>query len=192
MPGYIVTSTAEGFSARRVCERFGRSAPRGRHASRKSEGTRPTSSVNHARACWRADRVDPYLEEVAMPAQLDHLILVVNDRRASVDFYTQVLGFAYEGDREPFAMIRVNPGLVLQLAAWGTTGGTHLAFAMPRADFDATFARIRAAGIPYGDSFHDVGNMRGPDDEAGARGPGKAVYAFDPNKHLVEIRHYAA
>jgi hypothetical protein len=32
--------------------------------------------------------------------------------------------------------------------------------------------------------------MRGPGDEDGARGPGKAVYLFDPSKHLIEIRHY--
>jgi hypothetical protein len=32
--------------------------------------------------------------------------------------------------------------------------------------------------------------MRGPGDEVGAQGPGKAVYLFDPSKHLIEIRHY--
>jgi hypothetical protein len=61
---------------------------------------------------------------------------------------------------------------------------------MSSEDFDAAFARVRAADIPYGDSFHDVGNMRGPGDEQGAQGSGKAVYLFDPNEHLVEIRHY--
>ena len=66
----------------------------------------------------------------------------------------------------------------------------HLAFAMTRAEFDVTFARIRAAEIPYGDSFHSVGNMQGPGEEAGSRGPGKAVYLNDPNEHLIEIRHY--
>ena len=40
------------------------------------------------------------------------------------------------------------------------------------------------------DSFHAVGNNVGPGDETGARGMGKAVYFFDPDKHLVEIRHY--
>ncbi len=125
-----------------------------------------------------------------MTAQLDHLILPVNDRVASIDFYTRILGFAYEGDREPFAVIRVSPELTLQLAAWGTTGGSHLAFAMSRTEFDEVFARIRQANVPYGDSFESVGNMRGPGDEAGARGPGKAVYVFDPSRHLIEVRHY--
>ena len=122
--------------------------------------------------------------------QLDHLILAVNDRDASVAFFTDVLHFTNEGEDGPFSVIRVSPDLTLQVAPWGTTGGEHLAFSMPRAEFEATFARIKAAGIPYGDSFHDVGNMQGPGREAGARGDGPTLYFFDPNQHLIEIRHY--
>jgi catechol 2,3-dioxygenase-like lactoylglutathione lyase family enzyme len=125
-----------------------------------------------------------------VPIQLDHLILPVNDRQASIDFYTQVIGLAYEGQREPFAVVRVTPDLTIQLAAWGTTGGQHLAFAMSGAEFDAAFERIKAAGVGYGDSFHSVGNMRGPGDEDGARGPGKALYLNDPSAHLIELRYY--
>jgi catechol 2,3-dioxygenase-like lactoylglutathione lyase family enzyme len=121
---------------------------------------------------------------------LDHLILKVNDRDESVRFYTDVLGFRFEGAREPFAVVRVSPDLTLQLAAWTTPGGDHLAFAMPRAEFDAVFARVRTAGIPFGDSFQAVGNMKGPGEEDGARGPGVSLYFFDPNRHLIEIRHY--
>lgn len=125
-----------------------------------------------------------------MPTQLDHLILAVNDLDKSIEFYTRVLGFTHEGEREPFSLIRVTPDLVLLLAPWGTPGGQHLAFAMPRAEFDTVFRRIRDAGIEYGDAFNAVGNRRGPGDESGARGPGKALYCFDPSKHLIEIRHY--
>jgi catechol 2,3-dioxygenase-like lactoylglutathione lyase family enzyme len=122
--------------------------------------------------------------------ELDHLILAVNDRDQSVAFYSEVLGLECEGDLGPFTVVRVTPALTLQLAPWGTEGGAHLAFAMSRAEFDATFDRIRLAGIPYGDSYHDVGNMRGPGDEAGARGDGASVYLFDPSRNLIEIRHY--
>lgn len=127
-----------------------------------------------------------------MPTQLDHLILMVNDRDSSIEFYTRILGFTYEGERDPFSVVRVTPDLVLQLAPWGTKGGEHLAFAMTRDEFDQAFGRIVDAGLEYGDSFHSVGNMRGPGDEPGARGPGKALYVFDPNKHLIEIRYYDA
>ena len=127
-----------------------------------------------------------------MPIQLDHLILAVNDRAKSIEFYTRVLGLTYEGERQPFSVIRVTPDLVLQLAPWGTKGGEHLAFSMMRPEFDEVFRRIRDGGIEYGDSFQSVGNMRGPGEEPGAKGPGKAVYLFDPSKHLIEIRHYDA
>jgi catechol 2,3-dioxygenase-like lactoylglutathione lyase family enzyme len=124
--------------------------------------------------------------------QLDHLILAVNDIQQSIEFYTRIVGLIYEGQREPFAVIRVTPHFVVQLAPWGTKGGEHLAFSMTRAEFEAVFARIRAAGIEYGDSFHAVGNMRGPGEESGAEGMGKALYFFDPSKHLVEVRHYGS
>jgi len=32
--------------------------------------------------------------------------------------------------------------------------------------------------------------MRGPGEEPGARGIGKALYFFDPSRHLIEIRCY--
>jgi catechol 2,3-dioxygenase-like lactoylglutathione lyase family enzyme len=125
-----------------------------------------------------------------VPIELDHIILAVNDRARSVAFYENVLGLRLDGDRGPFADLRVSPGFVIQIAEWGTPGGQHLAFAMSKAEFDSTFDRIKAAGIAYGDRFDLVGNMQGPGDEAASRGPGKAVYFFDPDKHLLEIRHY--
>ena len=125
-----------------------------------------------------------------MTARLDHLILMVNDQQRSVEFYTRVLGFAHEGQRPPFEVIRVTPDLVIQLAPWGTKGGEHLAFAMSPDEFAATFRRVREAGIAYGDAFDAVGNMRGPGASDGARGATKSVYFFDPSQHLIEIACY--
>lgn len=126
-----------------------------------------------------------------MPPQLDHTILNVNDRAKSVEFYTEVLGFRYEGEREgtPFSVIRVTPDFMLQLAPFGTKGNEHLAFCMSRAEFDQAFQKIRERAIEYGDSFETVGSMRGPGKSDGARGPWKAVYLFE-NRHLVEIAYY--
>ncbi len=104
---------------------------------------------------------------------LDHTILQVNDLAESVRFYVDVLGLTDEGEQVPFSVLRVTPDFTIQLAPWGTEGGTHLAFAMSQSEFDAAFARIRAAGLEFGDSFHSVG---------------KGLY--DPSKHLIEIRHY--
>jgi catechol 2,3-dioxygenase-like lactoylglutathione lyase family enzyme len=127
-----------------------------------------------------------------MTLQLDHLILPVAELDQSIEFFTTILGCTYEGQREPFSVMRVTPDLTLQLAPWGTEGGMHLAFSLSRPEFEAAFERVKAAGIPYGDSFHAVGNMQGPGEEDGSRGAGKAVYFFDPNQHLIEIRHYDA
>jgi catechol 2,3-dioxygenase-like lactoylglutathione lyase family enzyme len=122
--------------------------------------------------------------------QLDHLILPVNDLEASIRFFTDILGLQHDGASGPFAIIRVTSDLTLQLAPWGTDGGEHLAFAMPRREFEAAFDRVRSADVPYGDSFHDVGNMKGPGREDGARGLAASLYVFDPNQHLIELRHY--
>jgi catechol 2,3-dioxygenase-like lactoylglutathione lyase family enzyme len=124
--------------------------------------------------------------------QLDHIILGVNDLAKSVEFYTRVLGFTNDGVREgtPFTAIRVTPDFSVQLAPYGTKGGEHLAFSMPRAEFERIFARIRQSGIEYGDDFNTVGNMRGPGESGGARGACKSVYVFDPNRHLIEILCY--
>ncbi len=125
-------------------------------------------------------------------ADLDHLILAVNDRDESIAFYRDVLGFADEGRDGPFSVVRVSATCTLQLSQRATQGGEHLAFAMDRAEFDRTFDRIKARAIPYGDAFDTVGTGRGPGDETGARGMGKAVYFFDPSRHLLEIRCYEA
>ncbi len=121
---------------------------------------------------------------------LDHLILRVNDVQESVAFYTEVLGLRDEGRQEPFSVLRVSPELTIQLAEWDTEGGEHLAFALEPNAFDAAFERVRAAGIPFGDSFDSVGNMKGPGEASGARGNGRALYFFDPSRHLIEIRSY--
>lgn len=123
-------------------------------------------------------------------AELDHLILDVTDPAASLAFYTSILGFTDDGRDGPFTVVRVSPTCTLLLARRATHGGQHLAFAMSRAELDATWQRIRAAAIPFGDAFNTIGSGRGPGNELGARGPGDTIYVFDPDRHLIEIRCY--
>jgi catechol 2,3-dioxygenase-like lactoylglutathione lyase family enzyme len=123
-------------------------------------------------------------------AAIDHVILNVNEIPASVDFYVNVLGFSLEGEDGSFTVIRVSEDFTMQLAPWGTKGNEHLAFALSREDFDKAFARMKEMGIPYGDSFHSVGNNVGPGVETGAKGPAPTLYMNDPNNHLIEIRTY--
>jgi len=123
-------------------------------------------------------------------ATLDHIILKVNDLKASVAFYTGILGFIEEGPDGPFTVLRVGPDFLIQLAPWGTPGFEHYAFAVSKADFDGIFRRIKAAGVAYGPTFDTVGVNTGPGDESGARGFAPTLYFNDPNKHLLEIRSY--
>ncbi|WP_214278627.1 hypothetical protein, partial [Escherichia coli] len=62
--------------------------------------------------------------------------------------------------------------------------------AVTPAEFDAIFARIRAAGLAHGPTFDAVGTNTGPGSEVGARGAGPTLYFNDPNQHLIEIRAY--
>lgn len=121
---------------------------------------------------------------------IDHIILNVNNIDESVAFYIDVMGFTSEGQDGPFTVMRVSSDFTLQLAPWGTKGNEHYAFALSKPDFDACFERIKEGNIPYGDSFHSVGNNSGPGNETGARGPAPTLYFFDPNHHLLEIRTY--
>ena len=121
---------------------------------------------------------------------IDHLILNVNDVSSSLDFYINVLGFTHEGEDGPFNVVRVNESFTLQLAPWGTKGNEHYAFALSHEDFDKVFATMKERGIPYGDSFHNVGSNTGPGSEMGAKGLAPTIYMNDPNNHLIEIRTY--
>ncbi len=125
-----------------------------------------------------------------MTTQLDHLILAVNDLEPSLAFFTEILGFEHDGEDGPFSVIRVTPDFVLLIAPWGTEGNQHLAFAMAQAEFDATLQRVKNADLAYGNDPHDPANRLEPCDEAGAHGLGKTIYFLDPNRHLIEIRHY--
>jgi hypothetical protein len=124
-----------------------------------------------------------------MAAVVDHDILHLSDAAGSVAFDERVLGFAGEGTDGPFSVVRVSESFTLQLAPWGTKGGEHLALTMTRAEFEVVLGRIRAEGIAHGSSFHGVGENAGPGEEGGARGDGPTLYFYDPDRHLLEIRH---
>jgi catechol 2,3-dioxygenase-like lactoylglutathione lyase family enzyme len=76
------------------------------------------------------------------------------------------------------------------LSAGDVDGSEHLAFSLTKPEFDTVMGRIVDAGIPYGDRYDTVGSMTGPGAELGARGMGASIYFFDPDHHLLEIRHY--
>ena len=127
-----------------------------------------------------------------MAITLNHTIVPAHDKEASAKFLAHMFGLHYEGAMSHFAPVKVNETLTLDFDTWDRFEMHHYAFHVSDAEFDAIFGRIKEAEIPYGDRFDRVGNMQGPGDEAASRGMGKAVYFFDPDQHLIEIRHYGA
>ena len=123
-------------------------------------------------------------------AQLDHIILKVNDLDASIEFYTDTMGFENRGQDGPFTVIRAGPEFQMQLAPWGTPGFEHYAFSVTPTEFEAIFERVRSAGLEYGPTFDSVGSNTGPGVESGARGEAPTLYFNDPSNHLIEIRTY--
>ncbi|MEX0902796.1 MAG: VOC family protein [Pseudohongiellaceae bacterium] len=121
---------------------------------------------------------------------IDHIIMKVNDLDASVDFYTNIMGFTNDGTQGPFTVIQVSSDFQIQLAPWGTEGYEHYAFSMSPEEFDEIFRRIKESNIDYGPDFHSVGNNTGPGREAGAKGEAPTIYFLDPSKHLIEILSY--
>jgi catechol 2,3-dioxygenase-like lactoylglutathione lyase family enzyme len=122
--------------------------------------------------------------------KLDHIILKVNDLDASVEFYTQIMGFSNEGTQVPFVVVRVADDFQIQLAPWGTPGFEHYAFAVSKDEFEKIFQRVKTAEIEYGATFDSVGSNTGPGVVSGARGDAPTLYFNDPNRHLIEIRAY--
>ena len=126
-----------------------------------------------------------------MAIGLDHMILEVEDLAESRTFYRDVLGLEYKGKDGPFEGFWITPDLALELYdEWPVTGSRHLAFSMDRLTFEATFERIRNAGIEYGDGPSQTANMRGPGPSSGVHGLTDSVYFKDPNGHILEILTY--
>jgi catechol 2,3-dioxygenase-like lactoylglutathione lyase family enzyme len=112
-----------------------------------------------------------------------HIILKVNDLKASISFYTEVMGFSLQGMEGPFTVLRAGPDFQLQLAPWGTPGFEHYAFCVSKREFEGIFERVKAGGIAFGPTFDTVGLNTSPGEESGARGIAPTLYFNDPNQH---------
>lgn len=118
---------------------------------------------------------------------LHHTIVPARDSVASAKYFAELMGLRYEGQVGHFAAVRINDTLTFDFddrpAGFDTQ---HYAFFMTDEEFDAIFARVKQAGIPYGSSPRSVDDMT-VGDWSGKRG----VYFFDLDRHLLEIRTLA-
>ena len=130
-----------------------------------------------------------------MTAVLDHTVVPVRDQDESVDFYTNILGFKYDGragTNDVFAVIFLNDSSILDLRRSDEIPGLslHYAFALDRAHFDKPFQAIKDSGIPFGDESREAANIRVLGASTGDKGETLSVYFNDHNGHLLEIITY--
>ena len=117
-----------------------------------------------------------------MTIELNHTIVGATDKHASARFLADILGRPVGADDGPFTPVHLDNGVTLDYMQRAQVAPQHYAFLVSDEEFDAGFARIRAAGLAY---FADPGYQ-----QAGAintRWGGRGVYFHDPDGHSMEL-----
>ncbi len=117
---------------------------------------------------------------------LDHLVLVCADVETTLTWYTDLLGLEpvrveeWRRGEVPFPSLRVSDTTIIDLIAGQPSDGRldHFCLVVDPTDLDA----IAASG-----EFEVVD---GPSRRFGARGDGTSLYIRDPDRTIVELRHY--
>lgn len=118
-----------------------------------------------------------------MAVELNHTIVAARDREESAEFLAHILGLEVGEPVGPFVPVATANGVTLDYAtADGEVTAQHYAFLISEEEFDASFGRIRAAGIDYWADPH--GQRPG---EINHNDGGRGVYFFDPSGHGMEI-----
>jgi catechol 2,3-dioxygenase-like lactoylglutathione lyase family enzyme len=117
-----------------------------------------------------------------MTIHLDHTIVPAHDKVASATFFARIFGLDYNGPHSHFAPVRINAQLTLDFDERGRFEPHHYAFKVGDAEFDAIFARVKEAGIPYGSGPRSRADM-----QINHRRGGRGFYFEDPNGHVLEV-----
>ena len=116
-----------------------------------------------------------------MAIVLNHTIVPARDKKAAAQSFARLFDLEVE-DGGHFAAVRVNETLTLDFADQERFEPHHYAFHVSDAEFDAIFARVKAADIAYSsDPFRR--NMGQINHWNGGRG----LYFPDPDGHLWEL-----
>jgi catechol 2,3-dioxygenase-like lactoylglutathione lyase family enzyme len=117
-----------------------------------------------------------------MAIVLDHTIVPARDKEESARFFAHIFGLRYEGTASHFAPVQVNETLTLDFDTDTEFRTLHYAFKISEEEFDGVFARVQAAGIPYGSGPFSPENM-----QINHHGGGRGFYFRDPSGHLLEV-----
>ena len=115
-------------------------------------------------------------------AALNHIIIPAKDKDASATFLAEILGVKPEQQWGPFRPVQTSNGVTLDFVDSKDVRTQHYAFLVSDEEFDASFARIKKAGLTYYADPHK--NTRG---EINRHWGGRGVYFDDPNGHLLEL-----
>jgi len=115
--------------------------------------------------------------------QLNHTIIPARDKHASAAFLSGILGIPTGPDFARFTPLSLGNGVTLDYMNLADDPMQHYAFLVSEEDFDAIFARIKAAGLRYHGS--PTGDL--PGEIYHSKNGGRGVYFPDPDGHLMEI-----
>lgn len=123
-----------------------------------------------------------------MTAQFNHTIVWCRDNAVSSAFLTGILGLPPARPFLHFMVVQLANGVSLDfMAKDSAVAQQHYAFLVSDEEFDAGFARIKAAGLTY---WADPGRTRAG--EINHHFGGRGVYFQDPDGHLLELLTQAA
>ena len=115
--------------------------------------------------------------------QLNHTIVWCRDKQQSAKFFARMLGLPPAQPFFHFLVVALDNHVSLDfMEKDGDIALQHYAFLIGDAEFDQSFARIKADGLPY---WADP--ARSQPGEINHHFGGRGVYFEDPNGHLLEI-----
>src|SRR2546430_10567071 len=119
-----------------------------------------------------------------MAVELNHTIVHAKDKRESAEFLAGILGLEVGAEWGPFIPVATANGVTLDFAtvAADQIRTQHYAFLISEQEFDASFERIKQAGITYYADPH--GQRPG---EINHNDGGRGLYFIDPSGHGMEI-----
>jgi catechol 2,3-dioxygenase-like lactoylglutathione lyase family enzyme len=120
---------------------------------------------------------------IRMPVHLNHTIVRVRDKLASAAFLVDILGLPAPTSFGPFLVVQVDNDVSLDFADdHGEPVPQHYAFMVSESEFDETWGRIRARGLPFwADPAHHQ------PDQINTHDGGRGLYWDDPDGHSLEI-----
>ena len=117
-----------------------------------------------------------------MEITLNHTIVHSKNKIDSAKFYEEIFGFEFIKEWGPFAVVRVNPTLLLLFGTQDDFSKAHYAFKVTDQQFDEIFERVKLRSISFGSGPHSS-----RDNKINNHYGGRGVYFEDPNGHLLEI-----